>query len=95
MPSVSPFVILMLKKTIAGIILLSAFSSLSLEQAPSNQRKLPPIEYQFELDEGKSELFTAEVKDTNYDRGYRHGITLKKLYVQRLPFLNLTRSINI
>lgn len=68
-----------MNKSIAGILILSAFSCVSMAQVSNNLTQLPPIEYQFELSDAKSEFFTVEVKGNNYERGYQHGMALKKV----------------
>jgi len=40
---------------------------------------VPPIEYQVELSNERSEFFTVEVRGSSYERGYQHGKTLRKV----------------
>jgi predicted choloylglycine hydrolase len=40
---------------------------------------VPPVEFQVELTDAKSEFFTVEVKGDAYQRGFQHGKALRKI----------------
>mgnify|MGYP000084724719 CR=1 FL=1 len=40
---------------------------------------IPPVEFQVELNNNKSEFFTVEVKGNSYERGFQHGKALRKV----------------
>lgn len=75
----------MKKIMLMGLIILSLTSCNSTREAENTEMTgnrltgIPPIEYQIELDNAKSNFFTVEVKGTSYERGFQHGRALKKI----------------
>jgi hypothetical protein len=67
-----------MKKIFLTTALTAALASSAVMAAPATAG-VPPVEYQVQLDQAKSEFFVVEVKGSSYERGYQHGKELRRV----------------
>ena len=72
-----------MKRKLSAALLASAIAAsvapASLMASTQGLTGIPPVEFQVDLDNQKSEFFTVEVKGTSYERGVQHGEALRKV----------------